>query len=439
MGCASLRKYVSYSTIKMAVIEDVVLGTVHYLCMLGVAAYIVLSLLGYSSYVKDDAPIGSVRLQMHPPTVIGKHGHGCNPDVFGCNFNFTSPDTLGYCTQSGAAGKGATRPLQCALWDDNEVVQPVIEGSPFYMATRVTESNETLLCDDPKSGACAHTYGIACNASFTYKPDCTVPAQRSFFVADVESFTLLVDHSVRAPKIPSIHASAFQMHGKLTSCTGTDIIPASTTEGQDVFTLGELLSTIQMKDGRCGVSLDDASTVTGSKNSIRYDGAILVLNIEYTNIKPWSGVQPDITYEYKLDVLHGTKSKVEQQIFKQYPQQRVIRDQHGLKLVVIQTGRLGIFDVQTLLVQLTTTLTLFAAATTLVDLLALYVLPHRAAYRDAKVEEVLVRSKRRVVLANPLKWRPPSSRPDDGPSVRAGSLSLPGHGAGTGAYADDDV
>lgn len=42
----------------MLQIEDVVLGTVHYICMIGVAVYIVLSLLAYSSYVLDDVRCG---------------------------------------------------------------------------------------------------------------------------------------------------------------------------------------------------------------------------------------------------------------------------------------------------------------------------------------------------------------------------------------------
>lgn len=268
---------------------------------------------------------------------------------------------------------GASRPLECALWDDNEVVQPVIEGSPFYIATRVTESNETQLCaTPPDGGSCPLTYGIACDKSFKFDPHCKAPAQHSFYPADVENFTLLVDHSVRAPKIPSVHASAFEMTGVLQSCSGTEVTPPSTTEGQDLFTLGQLLDTIEMPDGSCGLQLDAPSTVNGSSNSIRYDGAILVLNIEYTNIKPWSGVQDNVTYIYKLDLLAGTKSKVTQQIWKEFPTQRVTRNQHGLKLVVIQTGRLGIFDFTNLLVQLTTTLTLFTATTTLVDMLAIW-------------------------------------------------------------------
>ena len=49
--------------------------------------------------------------------------------------------------------------------------------------------------------------------------------------------------------------------------------------------------------------------------------------------------------------------------------QRVTRNIHGLKIVVLQSGQLGRFDLQTLLVQLTTSLALLAVSTTVVDLM----------------------------------------------------------------------
>ena len=93
--------------------------------------------------------------------------------------------------------------------------------------------------------------------------------------------------------------------------------------------------------------------------------------------------------------------------------QRVTRDIHGIKIVVIQTGQLGSYDTvgacgcvqcwgrarrvthcllwlegsqTTLLLQLTTSLTLLAVATTLVDVLATRVLPSRTEYKSVKYD-----------------------------------------------------
>ena len=87
---------------------------------------------------------------------------------------------------------------------------------------------------------------------------------------------------------------------------------------------------------------------------------------------------------YRPSFISGTKAKVQEQLWTKYPEQRVTLDRHSLKVVIIQTGMLGRFDLLTLLVTLTTSLGLLAVSTTIVDLLAIRVLPMRAAYRSAK-------------------------------------------------------
>ena len=73
--------------------------------------------------------------------------------------------------------------------------------------------------------------------------------------------------------------------------------------------------------------------------------------------------------------------------------QRVTRNIHGIKINVLQTGQLGTFSITTLILQLTTSLALLKITTTVVDVLAVSVLPHRAQYRDAKVDEIVVDEK----------------------------------------------
>ena len=65
-------------------------------------------------------------------------------------------------------------------------------------------------------------------------------------------------------------------------------------------------------------------------------------------------------------------------------------DIHGIKINVLQTGQLGTFSITTLIVQLTTSLALLKLTTTIVDVLAVSVLPHRVQYRNAKVDEIMV-------------------------------------------------
>ena len=55
----------------------------------------------------------------------------------------------------------------------------------------------------------------------------------------------------------------------------------------------------------------------------------------------------------------------------------------------------------TLLLQLTTSLGLMALSTTIVDVLAVRVLPYKAAYRTAKVDEIEVTETGEAFIVNP--------------------------------------
>ena len=90
--------------------------------------------------------------------------------------------------------------------DALDVVYPVTGGSPFFISTRVQESNQTLVCQSPSSGSCKQTYKFGCHASFKYDPDCPREdyAQTSYYPANIEDFTLLIDHSVRSPTVEKL-------------------------------------------------------------------------------------------------------------------------------------------------------------------------------------------------------------------------------------------
>ena len=45
-------------------------------------------------------------------------------------------------------------------------------------------------------------------------------AQEQYYVADVERFTLLIDHAAQSPSDPRIYGSSGRMKGKLTACGG---------------------------------------------------------------------------------------------------------------------------------------------------------------------------------------------------------------------------
>lgn len=63
------------------------------------------------------------------------------------------------------------------------------------------------------------------------------------------------------------------------------------------------------------------------------------------------------------------------------------RDRHGIKLVFIQSGTIGRFNFQTLLIALVSSLALLSVATFVVDMLMLYCCKDRANYARNKYHE----------------------------------------------------
>lgn len=74
----------------------------------------------------------------------------------------------------------------------------------------------------------------------------------------------------------------------------------------------------------CGVDLQGPSTVEASRTK-RYDGLVLQLTITYQNVYHWRGPEKKIAYEYSVELIPGSKSKVLQQIFVHYPDQVQLR------------------------------------------------------------------------------------------------------------------
>ena len=61
-------------------------------------------------------------------------------------------------------------------------------------------------------------------------------------------------------------------------------------------------------------------------------------------------------------------------------------NKHGIKIDLVQSGDLGAFSFAQLLISLTTSLTLLAMATVITDYIALYFLPDKEKYDEAKYE-----------------------------------------------------
>ena len=130
------------------------------------------------------------------------------------------------------------------------------------------------------------------------------------------------------------------------------------------------------------VSLDDVSY---DGKTYRETGASLIFEITYQNFRGWPGVG-EIFYSYTPMVVRGSSYKYYDAIYAEYRERRHLLNQHGIYVEAVQGGELRGFSFNNLLIQLTTSLTLFATATVLTDFLAIYVLPDRNHYNDYKYE-----------------------------------------------------
>jgi len=278
----------------------------------------------------------------------------------------TAPQKLKYCLQNSTHQIGTNFVnRECQYWDESFVLFPIVEDHDVFMATRVTMSSENL----------------ACNLT---SPDCAYqqvgPAQ-TLYIADIEKFTILLDHTMYTP---FLSRNAEQIRGWFLDSKGNKIIDMDPPNqiGQpgksDIFEVGFLLKAAG------GIDLDTVSN-TNPNITKRYDGIVILIFVTYSNMENFN--QKEVVYFYTAHMIEQTKYKAEQPIYTKTLDNRVIWDRHGIRVIILQTGTIGKFDFQTLLLTFVSGLGLLAVATLIVDTLALRVLPRKQLYSRYKFEK----------------------------------------------------
>lgn len=405
----------SYTTVKLARIQNCKLGVLHYSFMGGIMIYIVLiKVIMQTGYLHEEAPIGTVQMELQAPVsnacsteagVVHKlcqAGYPNNVDAFTKNLS-----TLAYCTDKPEKVKDCSKPggrCLCQKHKAVSLVYPPTNAPPFMITTRITEWSEHR-CN---GGDCLSEFEMnaknsntqagtnACRKKCQYNArygGCSILDncwdQSRYYTADVERFTLAIAHSVQTATLVDVAGVSKYLQGHLRTCSGDTIKPNVSLYKDDIFTIDTLLQAAEFPDKSCGVDLDALSN-EDHKNSVRYNGFILMIVISYSNFEQWVGVS-DITYEYTVKVVKASQAKVYQVITNgtDLDQQRVV-DRHGIQIVVVQAGSLAQFEATTLLILLTSSLALLAASTTLVDATMLYVLADKKKFQETKYDDVVV-------------------------------------------------
>lgn len=393
----------AYSTTKSVKIRDARLGLLHYFLMLCIVMYIVVyQLIAKLGYLRFSPAQNSARMTLQEPTVH------CNPNKASCQDDLADLSQLPYC---------CARNSSCAAKEDGSC------SCDYQPSPKYGNYNCTWLGGDDAGvvqgssilvATLTHQYDLRLNSScFTTFPEAAgscrkvwmVESDTVVFTADVESYTVLVDHSVTSPASGvaltsrSMVGALFVDKGRVqdqlcasrpdavsaavdgspTDAAPCYLKPSETPDGLDYFSVGDLLAA-------AGVRLDDDSFDGGQ--SVRYEGVIVNLQIEYSNTRLWKGIEDPTRYLYKPSVIPGSSYKTTVAVSSAYPDLRVRRDLHGVLFDVRPGGTLAVFDFTQLLLQLTTSLTLLALSTVGVNLLAQHVLRLRHYYSEALCDRI---------------------------------------------------
>ena len=368
----------SYSTIKYVQIRDRRLGFAKLLLTLGVMGYVGLYELWYQGLYLERSPLtGTCRFTLQQPTV-----HSCDPTDPGCLNDYGDPKAASYCAQSPLPYAGRKR--ECEFYEN---VGAQHQGtSSLLVATRITTLEQVLVCNASHGpDTCPVVYEQTSNTSR--------------YVMAAERFTVLVDHSVLATGISHLKGRSSDLKGRLfvkkasslcekyggskdmrgltrTSAAPCYVKPNATSRGLDFFSLDVLLRADD-------VSLDE---INYGGETFRETGASLILEIHYENFRGWPGLG-EIYYSYTPMVVAGSSYKIYDAVYETYRTSRHLLNQHGIYVEAVQGGELRGFSFNALLIQLTTSLTLFATAKVLTDFLAVYLLPDRRHYAGYMYEQ----------------------------------------------------
>ena len=454
----------SYETVKYVAIPDKRLAILRWTLLVAILAYvIVVELIQHFGYLQGLGVTGVTRFSLQQPTF-----GNCDPSTPNCSDAFASLNMLPYCQQyynqdeedekdeNGRNPKAHVNDRLQLLEDQRQLnvydypgpIYPcqiyeavnaqVIRETSLVVWTRATTYNQTLVCHESTNQTCSQTYrnNNADNNDGNGSP---------FYIAQVEAFTIMVEHAVTASSICRSHTKNHPKTGAATltqhySCSAQSkgylgrllsqnsnlcaseflknnsyttersrrlartapcfVGPNRTsTTQQDFFSVDVLLQAAGVALDDCLVGEDTDEGIVDQhgnwlpKNSsncsstLRSSGGTLLLQVVWNDAVSWRGlVEPHYTY---IPQLIGDSYKESQSFYYQeYRQARILMRAHGLKVAVLVEGTFHRFQMVQFLLTLTTALGLLAVARVVVDNLMLYVLPDKERYQQAKYETI---------------------------------------------------
>ncbi|KAF9191957.1 cytochrome c oxidase subunit 1 [Haplosporangium sp. Z 11] len=349
------------------------LGGLYRLFQATILLYVASSIIYQKRYLRtEDIVNGVVRVTLKAPTD-----------------GITTPD---YCT---------TTSTPCVYWNENDILyEPgaagalittraqMIQYGPFDKQTPVSGSTNRCDVNLPTIAGCD-----------PHQAPMTLMLPTSF-VADIERFTLMFEHSIRGQASGMQLRSGNMESGVLRDAQSGEVIKTfaentryvsglagerkeadfdeTTRLAGDVMTVGDFLKA-------AGVNLGElsGSPAAAVNETVRSSGVVVIVVIQYA-AKGWNPNR--ISYEYLPKAIPDQEYKVIETIRNFRDGDRVEINRHGVRIVFSQTGQLGQFSLMTLLTNLVAAVALFKVANVIVELLMLRIHPQKKAYGRAKFE-----------------------------------------------------
>lgn len=452
----------AYQTPKVVTIRDRTLGTLKYTFMSIIICYVfVFQLLYKGSHFQLQPHSGIARMQLQAPT------RQCSPMHLDCSANYTSLNKLPYCSQyTGKLGNPTTK-KECKYFDALDLLTPMDGG--YLMPSFIETYGQQPACkpNAKNNYNCDKKYEFVDDDGKRQTGSGRAQPKAQFFVADLESFTLLIDHSFRVVS-GDVEYDDFKMQGYWLDCSNahneqwtlnsTWLSTGSQCEKKPIIcahkdcekmgmvtasgqTLGKPRREHGRKGNRAGLvqsrsaaealshesgslvsdtnettkphpemyslsggdvfsirtlyqmagrSLDDWWYDASDKRNMtaRQRGTVLVVNIHYNNLQPWTLFRPQDPPEYVVSVTSRPVEKYKHiSADASGGRTRELTIEYGTLVMVQSSSSIGVFKMIHMLIVVSTSFGLLAASSVITDLLAIYVLPLRSEYSKAKYEE----------------------------------------------------
>lgn len=205
----------AFQTVKIEIIKDRSLGIMSKIATILIfIAVVIVQILYQGKHFTREEPHGIQRVTLQQPV------QACNPSKLECLMNYTSVSKLAYCEQFTGASELQKRP--CEYFDSGEVM---IEAQGGMLLTSFTKNYKQK---DACEGFAAQ--GKPCPRKWMFE-DARGGIQRGTghatpnfqaFVADLDDFTLLIDHSVRSES-GAIAYDDGQMQGHYEKCDSEEV------------------------------------------------------------------------------------------------------------------------------------------------------------------------------------------------------------------------